>query len=254
MAVPNAELQKLSPSSLIELYEIHLDQALHGSTTVYRFHAGSNPFNDNANIIWAGNTYLAFPVEVTGFAVVGNDQLPRPKLRIANLIGTAETPQTIITQILATIDLITPNNDLTGAKFIRIRTFLRYIDDANFSGGSNTFGTADSTAEFPRDTFFIDRKIIETREVVEWELAASFDLAGVRAPKRQCLSNICQWVYKDPETCGYSGTVFYNANNEEVQSESQDVCGKRLTSCRLRFGEDNPLPFGGFPGVGGYTA
>ena len=30
---------------------------------------------------------------------------------------------------------------------------------------------------------------------------------------------------------------------------TQDICGKRLTSCKLRFGADS-LNFGGFPGVG----
>lgn len=31
---------------------------------------------------------------------------------------------------------------------------------------------------------------------------------------------------------------------------SQDVCGKRLSSCKLRFGDDQPLSFGSFPGAG----
>lgn len=31
---------------------------------------------------------------------------------------------------------------------------------------------------------------------------------------------------------------------------SQDVCGKRLSSCKLRFGSDQPLSFGSFPGAG----
>ena len=32
----------------------------------------------------------------------------------------------------------------------------------------------------------IDRKSAENRTVVSFELAAVFDMAGVRAPKRQC--------------------------------------------------------------------
>ena len=34
---------------------------------------------------------------------------------------------------------------------------------------------------------FIDRKNVENREMVVFELAASFDLDGVRLPKRQVL-------------------------------------------------------------------
>src|SRR6185436_7754424 len=31
---------------------------------------------------------------------------------------------------------------------------------------------------------------------------------------------------------------------------TQEKCGKRLSSCKLRFGENAELPFGGFPGAG----
>lgn len=38
-----------------------------------------------------------------------------------------------------------------------------------------------------------------------------------------------------------------NADQQEELRERFDVCGKRLTSCQLRFGQAN-LPYGGFPG------
>ena len=62
----------------------------------------------------------------------------------------------------------------------------KFLDAANFSGATNPFGTPDPEAEFPQEIYFIDRKSAENREVVTWELAAVFDLAGIRAPKRQC--------------------------------------------------------------------
>ena len=118
----------------------------------------------------------------------------------------------------------------------------------NFQGSTNPYGTPDPTAEFPREIYYIDRKSAENREVVEFELAAIFDIAGVRAPKRQCLRNLCQWEYRSPE-CSYTGTDYYNAANEEVASAAEDVCGKRLSSCRTRFGRTK-LQFGAFPGLG----
>ena len=45
---------------------------------------------------------------------------------------------------------------------------------------------SDPNAEFPREIYSVDRKSAENREVVEFELAAAFDLAGIRVPKRQC--------------------------------------------------------------------
>ena len=62
----------------------------------------------------------------------------------------------------------------------------RFLDAVNFPGNSNPLGTPDPTAEFKRQIYTVDRKSAENREVVEFELAAVFDLAGVRVPKRQC--------------------------------------------------------------------
>jgi hypothetical protein len=76
--------------------------------------------------------------------------------------------------------------------------------------------------------------VIETRDVIEFELAAVFDLIGVRAPKRQCVSNVCQWKYRGPE-CGYTGNAYFNTNNQPVATLAQDACGKQLSSCELRF-------------------
>ena len=50
----------------------------------------------------------------------------------------------------------------------------------------NPLGTPDPTAEFPKEIYKIDRKSAENREVVQIELAAVVDLAGIRAPQRQC--------------------------------------------------------------------
>ena len=171
------DLQKINPSAIIELFTLTLDSTLHGASTVYRFHNGSNLVS-NGDIVWAGNTYVKMPIQAEGFAFQ-KGQLPRPKLVVSNALGT-------ITAILLTVNQTTTGNDLTGATVKRIRTLARYLDAANFSGGTNPLGTPDPTAEFPQEIYKIDRKSSENREIVEFELAAVFDLAGIRAPKRQC--------------------------------------------------------------------
>ena len=171
------DLQKINPSAIIELFSITTDAALHGSAATYRFHAGTNRVG-NGDIIWAGNTYIKMPIQAEGFAF-RKGQLPRPTLTVSNALGT-------ITAILLNVNSITTGNDLTGATVTRIRTLARYLDGANFAGNTNPLGTPDPTAEFPQEIYKIDRKSAENREIVEFELAAVFDLAGIRAPKRQC--------------------------------------------------------------------
>ena len=174
-----SDIQKVNPSAIIELFTLTLDSALHGAATVYRFHAGTN-LNANGKIVWATNEYLRFPVQASGFAFQ-KGQLPRPKIAISNATG-------LISSILLSVNETTAGNDLTGATVTRIRTLAKFIDAVNFADGTNA--TADPTAEFPQEVYSIDRKSTETREVVEFELAAPTDLAGVRIPKRQCTRSI----------------------------------------------------------------
>jgi lambda family phage minor tail protein L len=129
---------------------------------------------------------------------------------------------------------------------------VRYIDDVNFDGGSNPFGTPDTTSKLPDEIYYVARKVSETRDIVTFELAAAFDLAGIRAPKRQCSANLCSWIYKGSE-CGYSGTKYFDENDNTVSSSADDKCGKRLNSCAIRFGSTAELPFGGFPGIGAFN-
>tara|TARA_R100000008_G_scaffold86635_1_gene80578 strand:- start:320 stop:898 length:579 start_codon:yes stop_codon:yes gene_type:complete len=171
------DLQKINPSAIIELFTLTTDATLHGSTQTYRFHNGTS-LNANGDVIWAGNQYIKMPIEAEGFAFQ-KGQLPRPTLTVSNALGT-------ITAILLNVNTVTTGNDLTGATVTRIRTLARYIDAVNFSGGTNPLGTPDPTAEFPREIYKIDRKSAETREVVQFELASVLDLAGIRAPMRQC--------------------------------------------------------------------
>lgn len=481
------EIQKLSPSSIIELYE--LDSSNIGGE-IYRFHSGKNGLTND--IVWAGQTYSAFPIEASGFEWNGKGQLPRPKVTVGNALGT-------ISALVLTYD------DLIGCKFTRIRTLQKFLDEVNFqtqrnllvytkSIGLNTvwllgsssvavtenvteqysplgtsdvakliendtatvtrsirqlfggslaegsdvtfscyakraernvrlqvvtktgvgtgasfdlvngtisgtitstllgFGmtdagngwwrcyvtvdlglgtdipyariqlvsgltqsyagqvgsgvyiwgpqvetntppstyqpvlgssfsrnpTADPTAEFARDVFYVDRKANENRIEVEFELSAALDLTGVGLPRRQVIQNYCPWTYKGPE-CNWTGnslgsgtysitsttltatvtnhglavgdavylnlsggtgdgqymvvtaptsstftvtvaatvtgsgtldiTQLFDTNDQPTTIIASDVCGKRLSSCRARFGFGE-LPFGGFPAAG----
>ena len=172
-----SNLQNTNPSAIIELFTLQLDNSLHGATTIYRFHNGSS-LKDNGEIVWAGNSYQRFPIQAEGFAF-RQGQLPRPTLTVSNALGT-------ITAILLSVNTTTVGNDLTGATVTRIRTLARFLDAVNFPGDINPYGTPDNTAEFPQEIYKIDRKSAENREVVQFELASVFDLAGIRAPNRQC--------------------------------------------------------------------
>jgi len=247
-ATPTEELQKPNPSAIIELFEVALNQAQHGTTTVYRFHAGTNEAN-NGDVVWDGNSYLKMPLEAEGFEYTGKGQIPRPTIKVSNLLGT-------LTSIIHSLPY-----GLEGAQVTRIRTMARFLDAANFDGGTNPYGTPDPTQKLPDEIYFIDRLKGENRDIVEFELAASIDLQGIGAPKRQTIQNVCQWKYRttgevyaaadyaddqyayfldafnyDQVDCPYKGGIYFKADDTITTDVSLDQCGKRLSSCKKRFG------------------
>lgn len=232
MSLPESiasEIQKLSPSALIELFELDLTD-LGGD--ISRFHAGTNELSQD--VIWQGDTYVKYPIQAEGFDFSSNGQIPRPKMRVSNVFGS-------ITSLLLFYD------DMLGAKVTRKRTLAKYLDAVNFTGGVNP--DADDTAEFSSDIFYIDRKVSENPDAVEFELAAAIDLQGIQIPRRQVIQNVCSWKYRGAE-CGYVGTNYFDTSDNVVSTLGEDRCGKRLTSCRIRFGQFAEIPYGGYPSAG----
>ena len=91
-------------------------------------------------VIWQNQQYVCVPVEASEFAVQGEDQLPRPKLKIAN-------KNLFMTRYIAKY------GDMGGAKVIRKRVFAKFLDDVNFLPNRNPFGTADPDAGFPDEVY-----------------------------------------------------------------------------------------------------
>lgn len=239
MTVPYTDLQLPAPTSLIELYV--LDATNIGGSLI-RFHAGINGLDNN--IVWQGNNYTKYPIIAEGFERSGQGTLPRPTVKVANITG-------IISALAKELQ------DLLGAKVYRKRTFFKYLDTANFPLGRNPVTdpdgltpTADPDAAFPDEIWNIDRKSAEGPIMVEFELAAAFDVSGVLLPRRQCIQNLCTWRYRGAE-CGYAGGPVADQNDLATSDTLKDKCGKRLSSCKLRFNQEvESLPYGGFPGVG----
>ena len=227
-----ADVSVLAPSAIIELFELRLDSNLHGSSNITRWHNGCNE-GLTGGIVWDGNTYNSFAIEADGFEKTSTGSLPRPTLTVANTDG-------LITALLLDVNAVTPHNDLTGAEVRRIRTLKRFLDGET---------TADPNAQWPVEIWYIDRKDTENREVVSFELASKFDLVGQFIPKRQLIANVCQWAYRSSE-CSYTGSNYWDADNNPTGSLATDRCGKSLKSCKLRFGNNGELPFGSFPSAG----
>lgn len=221
-----SDIQSLSPGSMVELFVLDMTK-LPGGMPVY-FHAGTNELSQS--VIWQGNSYLPYPVEASGFDISAKGTLPRPRIQIANINGLLSA-------------LVVANADLVGCVVTRKRTFVKYLDAANFISGTNAL--ADPNQHLTDDVWFVDRKLSENKYLIEWELSSAFDLQGIRLPYRQVIQNTCPWQYRSAE-CGWVGGN-YDVNDSPC-AQGSDFCSKHLSSCKVRFGTNN-LPFGGFPGA-----
>ncbi|MFA1289984.1 phage minor tail protein L [Xanthomonas axonopodis pv. nakataecorchori] len=224
-----ADIQTLEPGARVTLFELDAT-SLGADSLLFHPHLQSTP------IVWQERLYTPWPVEASGFEVT-SDQQPTPRLRVGNVNGT-----------IAALCLLF--DDLVGARVVRRRTLTKYLDAVNFAGGN---ATADPNEHFADDIWLIERKVSEDNEVVEFELVSPADFAGAYLPGRQILAGLCGWIlrggYRGPY-CGYNGPAVADADDQPTDDPARDVCGGRLGSCKLRFGVNNPLPYGGFPAAG----
>ena len=240
MSTAFIELINSSPFAIIELFELRLFQNLHGDDETYYFHAGRNrktteptdedDILDAYSIKFGGESYIPLPVEASGFEFSGEGTLPRPTIRFANL-------QSQMTALLLGVNQVTPRNDLCGAQVTRVRTLSRFLDSDNWEDGVNPYGNPDSSAnaQTPKEVYYIDRKVAENRDFVEFELTSSFDMAGVKGPRRLVFQNLCQWEYKSKE-CGYAGANSFDATGTQITSVAATSFGYSTNQEKLTAG------------------
>ena len=198
MAIPFAELNKINPSSIIELFELELTVNTHiaknnpqNLPTVYRFHAGAN-LNSFGEIKFQNQSYQRLAVKAEGFERNSTGVLPRPVLTFANLGGILQNPATglvvTMSDFLAIVNKVTPHNDLIDAKVTRKMPLASALDHDNFApignnASVNPFGTP-SADRLRDEIFIIDRKAVENRQIVQFELTAAHDLENKLVPQR----------------------------------------------------------------------
>ena len=212
---PNAQTLKTQMPQVIDLFTLDITTLLPSGSTAQAIYPFCNWEQVNGDdIVYQTNTYTAVPLEANGFELNTKGQLARPTLTFAN-VGLA------ITSLTNTYE------DLVGATVKRIRTLTTYLDGKP---------GADPDAYWGPDEWVVEQKSSENKLAVSFQLAIPFDLEGRSLPGRRLLREQCQWVYRSNVGCHYNGTNYFNANDQRVASITSDVCGKRLSSCQLRFG------------------
>lgn len=216
----NAELFNLTPSSIIELFEIDVSNLYSdqyntsdSALNIFRFHSNlklNNIGNKSNNIIWRGNIYYAVAIQAKGFEFNSKGSIATPTLSI--VIGDENIQK--LTELKTAIKQL---GDLTGAVVKRYRTFAKFLDADNWdiNGLPNGY-TPDSNAYLTEDIYYIDRKTADNKNVLEYELTSLANLEGLKLPNRLVLADRCPFVYRG-EGCLYE---YYDSSDSEFQRKN----------------------------------
>ncbi|MEX9950499.1 phage minor tail protein L [Providencia alcalifaciens] len=240
-----ADVQMLEPGSRIQLVEVDAS-AFDGP--ILRFHAYNLRYTEKElkeagdelaprSIWWQGNEYGAHPYQIDGMSKNSDGAQARPKFRVSNV-------NSVISSLCLQFD------DMALAKVTIYETFAHYLDAKNFPDGNPTANPEECFTQ----VYYIDCKTNEVAgEAVEFELSSPFDLQGIMIPVRQ-IHNLCSWCmkgdYRSGRGCNYTGNKYFDERGESVDDPALDKCGGLISDCKKRFGENEPLDFGGFPAAG----
>lgn len=224
------ESQQLQQDAIVTLFE--LDARKFGDG-ILRF--CPEPLN-GGSVFFNGYEYKPVPIKAEGFKWNSQGTLPRPML-------------TVTAMELAFLSLVISADDLVGAPVTRMRMYRKHLDDGT---------DPDPEALFPIDYYVIERKTSQNRRGIQFELSVQMDQQGRLIPHRQVLRDACTHRYRwwdgtqyryEGVTCPYAGSGEWEPSGNAAE-RGGDKCGKRLSDCRLRFGQNGVLPTRAFPGVG----
>ena len=176
--VENVQKQGVE-SSIITLYDLEYATGVFAYfTSAIDQDLTSIQFRDTGGTV---RTYTPIPIELEGFDVQSDGAIARPTMTVANIESTFK-------DALGGLGF----EDLIGKRITRRTTQEKYL----------VGNTGDSTppVEFPSITYVIDRLSSRSVMSVVFELAAPFDLAGIKLPRRVVVGGACPWKYQGAST------------------------------------------------------
>ncbi|TYA60853.1 phage minor tail protein L [Vibrio cholerae] len=239
-----ADIQTLEPGSEIILFEIDGTEFDAG---VFRFQYHQQQYTPEQiqaslqsgeplppqKIIWQGESYYSWPCQISGIEASSDGSPSSPTLTVANVNGSITA-------------LCIAYQDMSQAKVTLRRTLKKYLDAANFEGGNPSADPEQENVEI----WYIRRKTSEDKNTVTFELSSPADVGGIKIGRK--MTAYCQWCLKGQyrgTDCGYTGSAMFTDEDKPTDNPAKDKCSGTLTGCTLRFGQNNPLPHGGFPAV-----
>jgi len=252
-AAVSKEISLLEPSSIVILYEIDVTDILENFKldinfgmvpSILRFH-NMQPFRGRSILFGAGteagnaNIYYSIPIMTEGFETSAQGDVPRPLLTLASIpaINEAHKEYPAATPFSNLKTAILQLNNLINAKVTRIRTHFKFLHHSNveessfpedFDGWNNAIRRP---PELSREIYYVQRKTIEDKETIQFELSSVIDIESFKLPGRLCLASRCPFFYRG-EGCCYEYKAASGSADETEQKDTfeQDAQARMPTS------------------------
>ena len=261
----SSDFQKLSVTGRVTLYELDATKLgagifrWHGHVShedwefIYRYtdksrytdmtrHTDPTGTKDiiRRDIIWAGREYKPVAIQTDGLEIRGDGSPSTPTLVIANNIDGINGAITAMCAFYS---------DFVGAELRVIRVLAKHLDAANFTVGNPSADSQQYTDQYWTINQKTHESLSEQDSSVAFELSTPLTAQRKMIPSRT-ITKYCDWAVKGKyrgESCGYTGAAMFTEDGKPTDNPALDKCGGCLSDCKLRFGEFEPLPFGGFP-------
>jgi lambda family phage minor tail protein L len=161
------EGSKYAPDTYMEFFDLDasiLQDRLGDPGQIYYF--TNSPLINGAPILWRGNAYTQFPLEISEVENRGDGTAPnRPVLKLSN------TNKFLLAAVLSL-------GNLVGMGVTRWRTFYRFTD-----AGSSP----NPLVHYPVEEWSIIKKPAQSKNGLQFELGTALDRPGLKLPRQQIL-------------------------------------------------------------------
>lgn len=178
----------------------------------------------NPIMVWQGENYSFVGIKTEGMRLSGDGSVNSPTLEVSNNVDGVQGAVSALCRMY---------RNLQNAKLTIYTTTLEA-----YQLGLN---------QYKQQFWWISQKTLDTSRSVTFALDMPANHNKKQIPTR-IIDDICAWAKRGEyrgEDCGYTGTNYFDAEGNPVESIALDDCGGLCEDCQKRFGTGVPLPFGG---------
>lgn len=225
----NKRIQMLEVGSVLRFYKLEIPNVtqpllFHCNGVSEEYEPSSDTMISVPTMDWLGETYTFVGVKLDGMKLSGDGGANSPTIEVSNVI-----------------------DGVVGALSALCRLY-RNLQNAKLTVYATTLEAYQlELQQYKLQYWWVTQKTLDTARSITFALDMPANHNKQQLPTR-IIDDICAWAKRGQyrgEDCGYTGTNYFDAEGNPVDSITLDDCGGLCEDCQKRFGDGVALPFGG---------